>query len=58
MTQAITDTLLKETFDEARSQLLVDTICEKVMGDVAALSLPMKFVGELALPLPVGRRCT
>ena len=23
----------------------MDTICEKVMGDVAALSLPMKFVG-------------
>jgi hypothetical protein len=45
VTLAITDTLLKETFDEARSQLLVDTICEKVMGGAAALSLPMKFVG-------------
>jgi hypothetical protein len=44
--QAIDDTLLKETFDESRTQMLVDLICERVLGGVGALGLPMKFVGK------------
>lgn len=43
--QAIDDTLLKETFDESKSQIFIDLICERVLGGIGALGLPMKFVG-------------
>ena len=43
---AIKDTLLKETFDESRSQLLIDLICDRVMNGLSGLGLPMKFVGN------------
>mmetsp|Transcript_147 Transcript_147/g.162 ORF Transcript_147/g.162 Transcript_147/m.162 type:complete len:120 (+) Transcript_147:83-442(+) len=42
--QAIDDTLLKETYDESRTEMLTDLICERVLGGIGALSLPMKFV--------------
>ena len=41
----MTSTLLKETFDEARVQQLIDLVCERVLTGLTALSLPMKYVG-------------
>lgn len=43
--KVVDDLLLKETFDEARTQLWIDLICERVLGGLAALSLPMKYIG-------------
>lgn len=43
--KAVDDTLLVETFDDSRVQLLVDLVCERVLGGLGALALPMKFVG-------------
>ena len=43
--KAIDDTLLKETYDDSRTQMLVDLICDRVLGGLGALGLPMKFIG-------------
>jgi hypothetical protein len=43
--EAVESTLLKESFDEARVQLLIDLVCERVIKGLTTLALPMKYVG-------------
>ncbi len=44
--KAANDILIKETYDDSRTQLLIDLICERVLGGLGALGLPMKYIGE------------
>ena len=44
--KVVNEVLVKEVFDETRVQMLIDTICEKIMADLANLGLPMKFAGK------------
>mmetsp|Transcript_24383 Transcript_24383/g.48625 ORF Transcript_24383/g.48625 Transcript_24383/m.48625 type:complete len:142 (+) Transcript_24383:95-520(+) len=43
--KAVDETLLPETYDDSRVQLLVDLVCERVLAGLGGLALPMKFIG-------------
>mmetsp|Transcript_24384 Transcript_24384/g.48626 ORF Transcript_24384/g.48626 Transcript_24384/m.48626 type:complete len:120 (+) Transcript_24384:95-454(+) len=42
--KAVDETLLPETYDDSRVQLLVDLVCERVLAGLGGLALPMKFI--------------
>ena len=42
--EIVNNVLIKETFDENRTQLLVDQVVDRTMAALSELKMPMKFV--------------